>query len=293
MRTITQTILGLLALGAAAGAHGPGPAVPDDERDKEKALVAAFHDEWKGNDPERLVAAVRQLSEGSRDMEDRGADKTISRLLAKATRHESPEVMAAGVEALAWGRDVDTVLDNLEELLEELQSQITRRSTRPDAESRAYIHRALGVFEQACDVLAAHPDDRSVDILEARLRLLRRDKPSDLSSGYLAGPLSEALLRLRSRESVYAVVKATQTFTAGWNAQPAAHVLHRELAQLSLSMDIQPPLFSDRFDVSWGDWFREHDDRFEKKLGKLTEPTEPPTAPLRATGRRLPGLRQR
>ncbi len=293
MHSILTALLGTLVLVASPTAPAVSPMSPsDDERDLEKALIATFHDEWKGNDPEQLALAITHLSDGSRAMEDRGADKTISRLLVKGTREDSLVVQAAAIEALAWGRDIDTVLDACEEVLEELHSQVARRATRPDSESRAYLHAALAVYEQTCEVLASHVDDRSVDILEARLRLLRRDNYVDLTSAYLSGPLSNALLQLRSRDAVYAVVKQTQAFVGGWNAQPAAHVFHRELSQLALSLDLEPPLFSGRFDVTWGDWFREHDDRFPKKLGKLKEPTEPPTAPLRAPGARAPGLRR-
>jgi hypothetical protein len=196
-------------------------------------------------------------------------------------------VRAAAVSQLGWGRHVDSTIDMLSEALPDLVSQVDRRLTRPDEESRAYVNRGTRLVGDACAALANYRDDRSVEALVSVLRGLDKSQTAGNNlSARLVGPVSAAVLSLGTHDAVEAAIRQTQTYVgAGGPQQVPAKALHAELAKFAVAFGQAPPDYSETVSVAWNEWWEQVADRLPKKLGRLKQPPATPPAQMMRGGR--------
>ncbi|MGQ0552239.1 MAG: hypothetical protein ACT4PU_03375 [Planctomycetota bacterium] len=242
----------------------------------EKQLLTDFNKAFGNKDVAQRVAALTALGDLTRTTPEAGTSKAVAKALAKGLEDDELEVRAAAVGQLAWGRDVDTVINAFKKFMEDQRTQIDRRMGRPDDESKAYINRGTAVFNNACRAISNYRDDRTEEMLSSLLRSLRANSESNNTATRLVGGLARATLEMGTADAVDAAVKQTQTYTGDYQ-EPAARRLHEALASFATKAGAAPPEWSDLFYVSWQNWFQEHKDKFPKKLGKLKEP--PPQRP--------------
>lgn len=268
---------GLLVMGLLVGGlSGQAPEDPYAGATTERQQLKVFGKAYKGSDVSALADAISELSSVSRRLEDGGGSKAIAKALARGLDSDHLEVRGAALSALAWGRDNDTVLDLIEEELDDLYNDISKLVSRPDEESRAQRRDTSRLYAEVCKIAAWHKDDRSVDVLAKQLRkVTRAGRASDSMAAHTLRPLSEALVELGSRDAVEAVVAKTRTFV-GARQKVHARKLHASLAMMSDALGRAPPDFDDKYDQVWHDWFDKYGDRLPKKLGRLELPTEEP-----------------
>ena len=273
--TLLTTLLTLLALVAPAVQE-----VPD-----EKELRAEFKKSQRSKDPSERVAGLAIYANATRDLEDGGTAKLVAKTLATALDDEDMAVAAAAVSALAWGRHPDTVIDAMDDAMEEWRGILEKTATRPDEESRDLFRGALAVYRDGCALLARYKDDRTTDLLEGELKALRTGGVLENIAQNLVPSVSRALLDLGSRDAVEYVIKATAVYTASTfkGTSPMekrnlamAEDLHDALAEFAIEIERAPPAFTQNYQQDWHDWFKEHKELFPRKLGKLEEPPPAP-----------------
>jgi hypothetical protein len=245
----------------------------------EKDLIHEFDKDFNAKDPTARVAAVTKLGDATRNLPDGGKSRYVAKTLAKALEDDDLEVQSAGVGQLAWGRDVDTVLDALGKHVEAVRKEIDKRITRPDADSKKYVNRATRLFGDACRSLANYRDDRAVDSLASIIGRLRPNTDGNDGSTRLVGRIAEALTDLGTQDAIDACIKQTGTYaeTDSFN-EPAAKELHRVLSLFATKVGKAPPDYTPTYYVEWGKWFEKNKEGFAKKLGKLKEPPSKPPA---------------
>lgn len=114
-------------------------------------------------------------------------------------------------------------------------------------------------------------DDRAATILAGLLRSLRANtKDNDLGTR-LIGALASSALAQGTLESVETAVKQTKTFS-GSLQEPAARLLHAELAEFATRVGAAPPDWSDHYSDAWHTWLEANRSKFPKKLGRLALP---------------------
>jgi hypothetical protein len=265
----------------------------------EKDLREDFRKAYSTSDVSARVEAVAIFGNETRDLPDGGASKLVAKTLAGTLDDDAMEVCQAGVGALGWGRHPDTAVEALGDLLPELRKETEKLSTRPDDESRARRAQVAATYNTACEALGRHKDDRAVDALVDELRKLRPRNGASNASEVHARSLARALLQLGSHDAVETVVKTTQVYSGAVlnrNRNNATAVsLHESLSIFSEEIGYGPPEYSLTYDQAWREWFKEHEDEFEKKLGKLVEPPPAPEyrRPDRNPNRRRPGRPER
>lgn len=273
--TALMTLLAVLSLAL------PRPQEVPDEKD----LRAEFKKALRSKDAAERVAGVAEYGNATRDLEDGGASKLVAKTLASALEDEDMAVASAAVSALSWGRHVDTVIDTMDDAMEEWRAVLNKTATRPDDESRDLFRGALSTYRDGCALLARYTDDRTVDLLEGELKALRTGGQLENIAQNLVPSVTRALLQLGSQESVELVIKATAVYTASTmkGTSPSekrdlkmAEDLHEALAEFAARVERAGPAFSQNYQQDWQDWFDEHEDLFEKKLGKLSEPPQAP-----------------
>ena len=250
----------------------------DDTVVTEKQLLSDYKSAYKSS-VEQKVAAIDVLSEMSRSLEDGGTSKAVAKALAKDFDEDELSICGAVASALAYGREVGTVLDWTEDVLKELRGGIEKRNGIPGEEPAAWRRDAAQIFGRICESLGRHEDDRSVEILSFHIRSLSRNnkKGSGNVSSLLIEPLAESLLSLGSQEAVEIVVMQTGTYIAGGKNKIPRQRLHDALAAFSeATLNQGAPAFSSTYDQSWRAWFKEYEKSFPKKLGKLSDPPEAP-----------------
>ena len=260
--------------GAPGKPGAPGqPGQPAADAPDEKSLVRDYDKALKTKDAAARAAAVMALGDASRALPDGGRSKYLAKALARSVEDEDLEVQSAVVAQLAWGRDVETVLDALGTHVETVRKEIERRSTRPDDESKSYVNRGTRLFGDSCKALANYRDDRAVEALASIIQRLRENTESNDTSARLVGRIAEALLDLGSHDAVEICIRHTQTYAdVDGYQETAAKELHRVLAIFATRVGKAPPDFSNTFSVAWDNWFEKHGSSFPKKLGKLKEP---------------------
>ena len=266
----------------AAGKDAAGkPAKALDEKD----FVHDFDKEFATKDAAARVAAISKLGDSTRQLADGGRTRYVARALAKGLEDDDLEVQSAAVAQLAWGRDVDTVLDVLAKHVENTRKEIEKRITRPDEENRKYVNRATRLFGDSCHALANHRDDRAVDSLASIIGRLRPNTDGSDTSTRLVGRIAESLLTLGSHEAVDACIKQTGVYSDDDTFQePAAKDLHRVLSLFASRVGKAGPDYTPTYYVEWANWFKKHEDAFPKKLGKLKDPpSSPPSDMMSAT----------
>lgn len=299
--TALLTVFALLASGPVAPPEPAAVAQQARTSDEEKALCKAFREAYRGGTLEERAEAVVTLDQASRELPDGGQGRLVAKTLADALEDDELAVRTPAVRALAWGRHVETVVDALPELLDELRNDVEKLATRPDRESRDLLRGTVTLYAEACVALGRHSDDRVVDYLEGELRTLRPASNTRVVSILLVGPIADGLLALGSVDAVEIVVKTTDVFgganlaTGNGNGRASAQKLHESLATFSDSRGWGSPVFSDAFDQTWRKWFKAHEDDFVEKLGKLDEPPGPPpyVRPSRLPDRDRPGRGER
>ena len=303
---IAPILRGLLAVALAAGLlplaaqQDPGAEKPSDV---EKGLRAEFKKAMVSKDAGVRTAAVASYDEGTRLLGELAAERLVARTLAEALGDDDPAVAMAAVSALSWGRDPATVIESFDAALEDWRTLMGGLATRPDEASRDRYRGASGAYRAGALALARYADDRAVKVLEDELRVLRPGGTLENVASNLLESLSLALLDLGSRRAVETVVKATASFPAeGFGGTSdiersrlgMANSIHEALAAFSLQHEIPAPEFSQNYQQDWSHWFKEHQDRFPAKLGKLAVPPGRPEEQrggARDEGR--PGRRER
>ncbi len=245
--------------------------------DTEKAQLDAFRKVYRGSDPNLLAEAIRAFGEASRRLEDGGSSRTVAKTIARGFAEDDFAPRIAAAVELAWGRHPDTVIDVLDDALDETRNEIQKRIGRPDEESRTAMRDATNLFQLICAALSYHHDDRAVDVLSSQARRLSPSSKGNNLSAALITPLSDALLELGQRDGVELIVRTTSTFV-GANQRSNAKRLHTSLSTFSNSIGYAPPAFDDTFDQSWRAWFDEHEDEFVESFDKLEGPIERPMA---------------
>lgn len=267
----------------APGKDAPG-AKPAKELD-EKDFVHEFDKEFGAKDPAARVAAISKLGDSTRQLADGGRTRYVAKALAKGLDDDDLEVQSAAIAQLAWGRDVDTVLDVLGKHVENVRKEIEKRITRPDDENRKYVNRATRLFGDTCHALANYRDDRAVDSMASIIERLRPNTDGADTSTRLVGRIAESLLLLGSHEAVEACIKQTGVYSEDDTFQePAAKDLHRVLSLFASKVGKAGPDYTPTYYVEWANWFKKVEDTFPKKLGKLKEPpSSPPSDMMSAT----------
>lgn len=280
-------MIALLALLAASASRAPAAVAAPEERPAatqdapaEKDLLAALDEGLDAREPYDRETAIATFSAATRALEDGGTSRRVARALAGALDDEALSVRAAAVEALAWGRDVETTIPALGDVLEDTIAEVDKRWTRPDDESKVYVRDGKRLVADAARAASAYADDRMVEVLADRLGALRAADEGTRNASYgseAAMPLCEALLAIGSRDAVEVVVKRTRQYT-GARREPAAQRLHELLAAFSTAHGIGPPAFVHvTFDQDWADWLDEH----AAGLPESLELEAPPAAPER------------
>lgn len=265
--------LALVAVAASGQADTPEAAFA--AADTERAQLDVFRDFYKGSDPDRLAEVITAFGEASRRLDDGGGSRAVAKALARGLKEDELSPRNASVVALSYGRDPDTVLPLLEDLLGEARTEIQKRLTRPDPESRAERNAWSELYSITCRALAYHADDRAVDALADEMRRVRPGGQNNNLPAILIPPLTDALTSLGQREGIELIVRTTSNFV-GANQKGNAKRLHSALAGFSDGLGWAPPTFDDKYDQSWRDWFDEHEDELPDSLGKLEEPIERP-----------------
>jgi hypothetical protein len=274
----TGRLPGLVLLLLLAGAT-PALAVPTLQDGKpltEKGLISVFSKAFRSKDGPTRAAAITELGDQSRQLEDEGASKRMVKELAKGLTDDDLEVRSAAVGQLAWGRYPDSVIAAYEDALDDLQKEVAKRITRPDDESKEYVQRGTRLFGDAAMALANYKDDRSADILASQLKNLRRNTSSNNLSTRLVGRTAAALLDIGTAEAVETAVKQMQVYN-GQYQESASRALHQALAEFATRVGKAPPNWEMNVAVRWHDWFEDNEDLFPKKVGKLKVP--PPERP--------------
>jgi plasmid stabilization system protein ParE len=264
---------------APAGKEAPAAkeAKPLDEKD----FVHEFDKECSTKDPAARVAAISKLGDSTRQLADGGRTRYVARALAKGLDDDDLEVQSAAVAQLAWGRDVETVLDVLGKHVENTRKEIEKRITRPDDENRKYVNRATRLFGDSCYALANYRDDRAVDSLASVIERLRPNTDGSDTSTRLVGRIAESLLLLGSHDAVNACIKQTGVYSDDDTFQePAAKDLHRVLSLFASKVGKAGPDYTPTYYVEWANWFKKHEASFPKKLGKLKDPPSSPPADM-------------
>ncbi|GJM20900.1 MAG: hypothetical protein DHS20C15_08150 [Planctomycetota bacterium] len=275
----------MFALLLTAAAVFAAPFAPQDAEAKERDLRDEYKKGIARSDPQTRADAVNAYGFATRDLaDDEGASKLVARQLKIALGDDEMEVVAAAIVALSWGRHVDTTLDGMEDVIDDLRNTAAKYATRPGDENRAVFQEAARLYENACVVVGRHTSDAAVDILVDQLRTLKPGTGEGRLAEVLVGPLSTALLELGSYEAVELVVKTTNVFGGealsdddeGNNFTRTARIIHDALIVYSEKIGKLGPPWSDRYDNDWRDWFKEVRGDLERKLGKLEEPIGPP-----------------
>ncbi|RKY20241.1 MAG: hypothetical protein DRQ55_08330 [Planctomycetota bacterium] len=280
----------LLMLAAALA-----PVAGQQTTDAEKDLRADFKKAMISKDAGNRAAAVSVYDAATRELpEELGAIRLVARTLASALDDDSPDVSAAAVAALSWGRDPETVIEELGGALKTWRKTLEKTATRRDSESRDQYRGTLQAYAAACAALGNYKDDRAVKALEDQLKKLRPAGVLENIAGGLLTPLAGGLLALGSERAVESVVKACATFPAATFGGTSdrersrlgmSNALHRTLEQFSLGLEIPPPEFSQNYQQDWSKWLKANKDRFEEKLGKLETPPGPPSMGMSADRR--------
>lgn len=251
----------------------------------EKDLRNAFKKSISNRNPQVRADAINEYSFATRDLPDGGgAEKIVAKTIKNELDDDEFVVQAAAIVALSWGRHVDTVIDGMEDVLDDLRNMAEKYATRSKEEDREVYREAIQLYERAAWVVSVHPDDRSVDILIDQLRQVEPGSPSQKLIADMLDALAPALLRLGSHEAVQIVVRWTNVFggsalsdnTDGRNYTLGARNLHDALSDFAIEIGQRGPLFSNRYDNDWREWFDTVEDKLEKQLGKLDEPIGPP-----------------
>jgi len=260
-------------------------ALQDDEAVSERDLREAYKKGLARSSPEERADAVNQYGFATRDLpDDEGASKLVARQLKIALKDDDPQVVAAGIVALSWGRDVETTLDAMEDVIDDLRNTAAKYATRPGEENRAIYQEAVRLFENSVEIVGRHRCDAAEDILMDQMRTLRPQAGQGPLASDLIAPLSEGLLALGSYDAVELVIKTTNVFSGdtladdkeGNNFTLAARTLHDNLSAFADEIGKIGPPWSPQYDVAWRDWFKEARDELPKKLGKLETPVDAP-----------------
>lgn len=256
-----------------------------DEEVTEKDLREAYKKGLSRSKAEERADAVNIYGFATRDLpENEGASKLVARQLKIALKDDDPQVVAAGIVALSWGRDVDTTLDAMEDVIDDLRNTAAKYATRPGDENRAIYQETVRLFENSVEIVGRHTCDKAEDILVDHMRTLKPQNGQGPLASDLIDPLSKGLLELGSHDAVEEVIRTTNVFSGdkladddeGNNFTLAARTLHDNLSAFAREIGKVGPPWSEQYDVDWRDWFKEVDDDLPKKLGKLDEPVEAP-----------------
>ena len=275
----------MFALLLSVAAVLAAPAAFQDEQILEKDLREEYRKGMARSDAQKRADAVNSYGFSTRDLpENEAASKLVARQLKIALGDDDPQVVAAGIVALSWGRHVETTLDGMEDVIDDLRNTLAKYATRPGDENRAIFQEAGRLYENACVIVGRHSCDSATDILLDQLRTLKPGSGEGKLAQTLVGPLSEALLELGSFEAVELVVKTTNVFGGealsdddeGNNFSVTARIIHDALTVYSQKIGKLGPPWSSRYDNEWRDWFKEVRGDLEKRLGKLEEPVGPP-----------------
>ena len=299
---------GMLLLALACVLSGPVSAAPMPlapvsmpvmDTEAEKLLREDFRKGLASPDVSVRVEAVAVFGNETRSLPDGGASRSVARALANVLDDEAMEVRAAGVGALAWGRDPGEAIEALGKLLPELRKETEKLSTRPDEESQQRRRQVAQVYNTATEALGRHKDDRAADWLLDEMKKIRPRNGANNAAEVHARSLARALLAVGSQEAVESVVKTTGIYSGSvLNRNPnnaTAVGLHEALAVFSEEIGFGPPEYSLTYDQAWREWFKERKGDLPKKLGKLEEPAPAPEYRRRDRNpnRRRPGRPER
>ncbi len=204
---ITASCLFALALVAPARLGDCSECKPDDLCGPHRQSEKKGLDEWRGTirakDLEQRLSAVRGVAALTKQHAN-APSRAVADTLAIALLDDDFRVREAAAEQLADGQHPDAAVKALVRALDDVRAEFAklgRDRERGSAGASILAKNGKGYADAVIDGLARLPDDRSVDALAGVLKQLGPDAPTEL-----ANPLTKALLQLKSRDAIEAVV---------------------------------------------------------------------------------------
>jgi hypothetical protein len=180
---------------------------PDDlcapHQESDQKALEVWRGKIRAKDVEQRLAAVREIAALAKQHENapsRGAAESIALALAD----DDYGVRAAAAERLADGQHPDAAVKALTKALDDVREEFARvGKDRERGNSGVTLFGKNGkrYVDAVVGGLANLPDDRSVDALADVLKQLGPDAPNELVK-----PIADALLQLRSRPALEAVI---------------------------------------------------------------------------------------